>query len=158
LVTDSTALGIVVRYEQGNLFGRTQTREEAEFIIIADGFTPIGMQLRDQCLGLLNREGGDDGAVFLGHSETREARGRVVLFRVIPVPVIESAANHTDGVVVGLFRPLKVVYDPGEFGVSDLIENSRPNLGSPDLREELGVPPGGHVGQVPFCDPRIAGD
>jgi hypothetical protein len=49
------------------------------------------------------------------------------------------------------------VSDFGELGISDIIENSGPDLGSPDLREELGVSPGRHEGQVFFGDPRIAG-
>src|SRR6202043_4120466 len=93
--------GVVVRYEQGNLLRRSQSREESEFVIVADGLTPIGMQPQNQRLGLLNGEGGDDGAVFLGHSQTREARGRVVLLRVISITVVEGAADHADRVVIG---------------------------------------------------------
>jgi hypothetical protein len=47
-----------------------------------------------------------------------------VLLRMIPVPVIEGAANHADRVVVGFLRPLIGVRDFGELGISDLIENS----------------------------------
>ncbi len=80
-----------------------------------------------------------------------------MLLRVIPIAVIEGAANHADRVVVGFLRPLVGVRDLGELGVSDFIENPRPDLGSPDLREKLAIPLGRHEGQVFFGDPGIAG-
>jgi hypothetical protein len=80
-----------------------------------------------------------------------------VLLRVIPVAIIEGAANHADRVVVGFLRPLVGVRDLGELGVSDLFEYPWTDLRSPDLREEFGVSPGRHEGQVLFRDPRIAG-
>ncbi|MHB8478459.1 MAG: hypothetical protein ACYDBZ_19520 [Steroidobacteraceae bacterium] len=76
---------------------------------------------------------------------------------VIPVLVVEGAANYADRIVEGFLRPLVGVCDLGELGVPDLIENSRPDLGSPDLRQELPITLGRHEGQVLFCDPRIAG-
>ena len=80
-----------------------------------------------------------------------------MLLRVIPVAVVEGAANHADRVVKGFLRPVVGVRDLGEFGVSDLFEYSGTDLRSPDLREELGVSPGRYEGQVFFGDPRIAG-
>ena len=80
-----------------------------------------------------------------------------MLLGVIPVTVVEGATNHADRVVVGLLRPLMGVRDLGELGVSDLIENPRPDFGSPDLSEELAIALGGHEGQVFLGDPRIAG-
>ena len=80
----------------------SQACEEAEFVIVADGLTPIGMEPRNERLGLLQGKRIDGGAVLLGDSQTGEARGRVVLLRVILVAVIEGAANHADRVVVRL--------------------------------------------------------
>jgi Bacterial mobilisation protein (MobC) len=42
-----------------------------------------------------------------------------VLLRVIPIPVVEGAANDADRVVIGFLRPLVGVRDFGEFGVSE---------------------------------------
>jgi predicted transcriptional regulator of viral defense system len=46
-----------------------------------------------------------------------------VLLRMIPIAVVEGAANHADRVVVGFLRPLVGISNLGEFGISDLIEN-----------------------------------
>jgi hypothetical protein len=59
-------------------------------------------------------KGATGGRSFFGHSQTTEAGGRVVLLRMIPVAVVEGAANHADRVVVGFLRPLVGVRDLGE--------------------------------------------
>src|SRR6266404_3320065 len=98
------------------------------------------MKPRDQRFGLLNGEGVDDRPVLLGNSQAFQPRRRIVFVRMILVAVVEGTANNADRVVVGLLRPLIAIGNFGQFRVSNLIEYSRSNLGSPYLREEFAVP------------------
>jgi hypothetical protein len=62
-----------------DLFGRTQVREQTELIIVADRFTPIRMQPRNERLGLLNGKVVNNGTLFLGNSQALQARGGVCI-------------------------------------------------------------------------------
>jgi hypothetical protein len=63
--SDVIARWIARMFKQRDLFGRPQSAEEPELVVVALRFTPIAMYRGDECLGVLDGEWANDRSVLL---------------------------------------------------------------------------------------------
>jgi hypothetical protein len=92
--------GIVIRDNQGNLFGGPKAGEESELVIVALRLAPVSVKGRDQHLSVLNAKRIDRWSILLANSGAFECGVGIDSLGIIEVSKVERPPPGTDRVVV----------------------------------------------------------
>jgi hypothetical protein len=147
--------GIVVRHDEGDLLGRAQPRKESEFVVVALRFAPVPMQGGNECFGILDAEGINRRPIFFSNSYASQSRSGIAPLRVTLVSKLERTAQCADGVVVGLLAPGMRVCDLHQHGVSNTEQWEVPEVGTPDVIEDLSMRVECDGGEIASCNTRF---
>lgn len=97
------------------------------------------MDRRDQRFRFIHCEEIDRWSIFLRDAKALQARGWIVLLRMIAIAVIERTSQRTDDVVVGLLAERFRVDDLDQRRLADRLEDLDADLRPPDGIEDFSL-------------------